>query len=44
MLIRKLFSRCVLRDVLLHGETGAKAALFQKTRLNFCWGSVFQPF
>ncbi|MFH8468511.1 hypothetical protein [Streptomyces sp. NPDC017991] len=32
MLIRKLFPRCVLRDVLLHGETGVKAALFQKTR------------
>ncbi|MFE7029817.1 hypothetical protein ACFU9Y_05865 [Streptomyces sp. NPDC057621] len=34
MLIRKLFPRCVLRDVLLHGRTGIKAALFQKAWLN----------
>ncbi|MFJ2261665.1 hypothetical protein ACIOKD_25585 [Streptomyces sp. NPDC087844] len=32
MLIRKLFPRCVLRDVLLYGETGVKVALFQKAR------------
>ncbi|GHA06078.1 hypothetical protein GCM10010372_01430 [Streptomyces tauricus] len=40
MLIRKLFPRCVLRDVLRHGETGVKATLFRKTRPNLLGLSI----